>query len=101
MDLENLTQYDKPKFKEMFGLYVQETRNAMKWSEQELAKHLNLPVSDIGLIEAGQKTLSQDSFDYLRLSLNLDENEILNIARITQVQMLLEVYREINEQYPK
>ena len=101
MTLENLTQYDKPKFKELLGLYVKETRQSLKWTEQELAAHLNLPTCDILQIEAGKKTLTQDAFDYLRLSLNLNENDLSDIARITQVQMLMEFYREINEQYPK
>lgn len=101
MDLENLTQFDKRKFKELFGLRIQEIRTSLNWTSAELAAHLNIPETDIPLIEAGNKTLSQDAFDYLREALTIDEKDILNIAKITQVQMLMEVYRELNEQYPK
>ena len=101
MELDNLTQYDKRSFKKLLGLYAQETRLAYGWTLEETAERLKLPVAELKQIEAGQKTLSQTAFDYLRLSLNLDEQDLINIGRITQVQNLMDVYREINAQFPK
>ncbi len=94
-------QFDKRKFKKLFGLYVKETRQALSWSTEQAAEHLKLSGSEIRQLESGQKTLTQDSFDQLRYALSLNDQDILDIAKITQAEMLMGFHREINEHYPK
>lgn len=101
MDLKNLTQFNKRHFKKLLGIYIRETRTSIGWSLETAAEKLSLPVSELKQIESGQKTLTQTSFDYLCISLNLDDQEIYNIGKITQAQQLMEIYRELDEQFPK
>ena len=101
MELKNLTQYDKRNFKKFFGLYIKEVREALGWSTGQLGEFLKFSASEVCQLESGQKTLTQDSFDYLRLALNLNSKQLQDIARITQAEMLMGFHREVNEQYPK
>jgi len=101
MDIKNLTQFNKRAFKKMLGVYIRETRIGLGWSAEQACEKLALSATEIQQIESGQKTLTQSSFDYIRLALNLSDKEIYNIAKITQAQHLMDVYKELDEHFPK
>ena len=101
MNLENLTQFDKRRFKKLLGLYVHDTRVKLQWSIEHLAGLLEMAPAEIRKIEAGQKSLNQSEFESLSYVMALDSTELNNIAKITQVQNLMSVYKEISEHFPK
>lgn len=101
MDLENLNQYNKRLFKKFFGIYVKERRTQLKLSLEQLCQYVGMNIKSLKAVEAGQKQISQQDFDLICYHLSLDPQELVNIGKITQVQNILNVYKEIDELYPK
>lgn len=86
----------------MFGNYVKLRRNLLNKSLHEMAESLGLQdFRQLKLIEAGQKKISQEEFELLCHCLDLDPYELANIAKITQVQEILNFYKEVDALYPK
>lgn len=102
MDLENLNQYNKKLFKKFFGIYIKSRRESLGISLEDLTKSMSLKdTKTLKLIEAGTKPITQEELDLFCYYLSLDPQELLNIGKITQVQNIIDVYREIDELYPK
>lgn len=100
--LENFSQFNADLFYKLFGNYVRQKRSSLNLSFEDLsAKIYEFSSEDLKLIEAGSKTLTENQFNLLTEELKLDPSEVLNISRITQVQQIMELSREINELYPK
>lgn len=101
MDLENLSQFNKRLFKKFLGVYVKERRQQLDISVEQLAASMKFTVKDLKLIESGQKQLNQNVFDLLCNYLELDPSELINIGKVTQVQHIMDIYKEIDEHYPR
>lgn len=102
MNLENLTQFNKKHFKKFLGLYIKERRVFLDLTENQVSEWMGFSSSKtLRSIESGQKNLSQSEFDHLCYILDLNQTELLSLGKITQVQNILDLYREIDAQYPK
>lgn len=97
MNLSNLMQFDQEQFLKLFGVYLRDCRKNRGLSVEQFAKILKmLSPDEVIQLEMGLKTLSEVEFNLLCDSLNLDKKEIINIAKITQVQYLFSMQKEIN-----
>ena len=97
MDLANLAQFDQEMFFKLFGFYLKDSRMKLNRSVDDVAQLSQmLSPDDIVLIEAGLKNISQAEFNVLCETLTLDSAEIFNLAKITQVQYLINVLKETN-----
>lgn len=102
MNIENLNQFNKRLFNKYFGNYIKERRLQLGYSiEDLLKKNPTLNREAIKLIESGRRPVSQIEFDLLVDILALDQQELTNIVKLTQINKLLNIYMEINENYPK
>jgi len=101
MDLENLSQFNKRLFKKFLGIYVRERRQQLNLSIQQAAIFTGMTEKDVKLIESGQLKLTQEIFDRLRSSLELDSSELADLGKLTQVKHIMNVYKEIDEHYPR
>ena len=99
--LKSLNQFDKRLFNKFFGNYVKNSRLQVGYSLEQLSQKIqSIDVKNLKLIECGRARLDQDDLDLLCIHLQLDHQELLNIARMIQVQSLLGIYEEINSNYP-
>ena len=102
MEIDNLCQFNSKHFFQLFGLYVQSVRESFQITHQQLAANsCNFTDLDLKKIEAGEYILQNEELRILIDQLLLDETEILNLAKITQVQSIIELNREINEHFPR
>ena len=101
MDVENLNQFNKRLFKKYLGIYIQQRRVQLKLSIEQLATATSLSDKKIKLLESGQGQVSQEIFDILCKFLQLDPIELINIGKITQIQHIMDMYKEIDEHYPR
>jgi len=101
MDLENLSQFNKRLFKKFLGIYVRERRQQLDLSIQQVAAFTGITEKDMKLVESGQLKLTQEIFDRLRSSLELDSSELADLGKLTQVKHIMNVYKEIDEHYPR
>jgi transcriptional regulator with XRE-family HTH domain len=102
MDLENLNQFNKKLFKKFFGIYIKEKRIELDLTHEKLAEMMgDLDVKSIKSIETGQKAISQKDLDLFCYYLQLDQQELINIGRITQVQNILDFVKETDAFYPR
>jgi hypothetical protein len=101
VNIDNLSQYNSSQFLKLFGLYIEQRRLSFNLSVEDLV--LNTPfLSSEALkeIEAGTHPLSDEQLAAIIEILNLDESDLLNLAKITQVQSLVEISKELNEHFP-
>jgi ribosome-binding protein aMBF1 (putative translation factor) len=89
MRVEGLSQFNKQQFRQLFGLYVQEQRQQAGFSAKEIALKIGISHQTLKKIEAGTQCVSQNNFDKLREELNLDDQHIENLYRITFVDNLM------------
>jgi cyanate lyase len=102
VNIENLSQYNPPQFLKLFGLYVQERRREFKLTLENLSASTGfVPVFSLEQIESGTHALTNEELSVLIETLSLDVTDIYNLAKITQVQSLVEVSRELNERFPR
>ena len=102
MNVENLTQYNSIQFLRLFGLYVKKQRILFDLTLEELSAITNVLATDtLSQIEDGLYLFTELEFQTLVEQLKMEEIEILNLAKITQVQSIMELSREINEHFPK
>jgi len=100
MNLENLSQYNSNRFLKLLGLYIQQRRRELNLSSQEAAAKSHLSHDVFEQIELGLYQLSEDELFMLADRLYLSESEVLNLAKITQVQEIIEVTKELNANFP-
>ncbi|MCC2678593.1 MAG: hypothetical protein K0R29_1169 [Pseudobdellovibrio sp.] len=100
MNIENLSQYNSSRFLKLLGLYIQQRRQELKLTAQEAANKSQLNLVTFEKIESGQHQLTDNELVMLADRLYLSELEILNLAKITQVQEIIEMTRELNANYP-
>jgi hypothetical protein len=101
MDLENLSQFNKRLFKKFLGVYVKTRRTELKLSVEKISESMNISVKEFKNIESGQWRMNQYVFDSLSYHLAFDPNELVNICRVTQIQHIMNVCKEIDELYPR
>jgi hypothetical protein len=101
MNIENLCQYNSGQFLKLLGLYIQQRRCEMSLTVTEAALIVQMSEQELRQIELGQHDLNDDQLLTLTDRLYLAESEILNLARITQVQEIIQVTRELNANYPR
>ncbi|MBC7465663.1 MAG: hypothetical protein H7256_06680 [Bdellovibrio sp.] len=73
----------------------------MELTTEQLSEITQLSEKEIKLIEVGRHQITHQIFDTLRVCLELDPNELINIGKITQVQNIMNLYKEIDEHYPR
>ncbi len=100
LDLENLSQFNKRLFKKYLGIYISQRRADLKISLTQASSAALISEKEFKSIEAGQTKLSQNLFDRLCFAFDLDPQEIVNIGKVTQVQHILEVCKELDELTP-
>ena len=100
MILESLNQFNRRQFKRYFGLYMKRQRAELNFTAEYVAYLADIEVQDLKSIESGKKSMSQTEFDSICKYLYLDSVEIRNICKITQVQNLMNVLKEIDGLYP-
>jgi len=102
VNIENLCQFNPTRFLKLFGLYVRQSRLNCNLTLEELALNTGF-ISPLLLaeIELGRYAINNAELSKLIEALFLNDSEILNLAKITQVQNLLEVSKELNEHFPR
>lgn len=101
MDVDNLSQFNSNEFFRLLGFYVLRCRTVLKLSIEQLANETQISPLTIEQIEIGRHRLANNELRRLITALSLDESEILNIAKITQVQSIIDVSRELNANFPQ
>lgn len=97
MDLQKLTQYNEKLFFKYLGHYIAQKRQQFKLSLSELFENNELfDAYKLKSIESGELMLSQIEFDDIVDFFELDPSELLNIAKLTQVNYILELHSEID-----
>lgn len=101
MNLENLTQYNADHFYEMLGHLINLRRTELTLSLESFSESTGLGVKKLELIEKGQQILHDEELLLIAGILKLDETDLLKIAKITQVQKIMEITRELNAKFPE
>lgn len=101
MDLEKLVQFNKREFYRLFGNYIKHQRQTLALDFRHVSSLTGLPEQDLKLIECGKKKLSQAHLLALKGSLQLDDAELINLTRITQIDYILSVSKELDEFFPR
>lgn len=100
VQIDKLSSFNKRFFKKIFGLQIKRRREELGYSLEYVAELLGLTSRTFKMIEAGQKNISQHDFEALVDTFNLDSTELLEMSRITHVQYLMSLYKEIDENFP-
>jgi len=102
VNISNLNQFNPPKFFKLLGHYIKRRRTDLNLSLDDLSfKVKTLTSTQLSQIESGSLPISDEEFYLLDQYLFLEPEELLNIAKITQVQKIMEINREINDLFPK
>ncbi|MFZ3228955.1 MAG: helix-turn-helix transcriptional regulator [Pseudobdellovibrio sp.] len=101
MELETLGQFNKRLFKKFLGVYINKRRLQLNLSIEKVSELVCLSVKDIKSIESGIRALTQKQFELFCYLLKLDSAELNNMCKITQVNHIMGVYREIDEFFPR
>ncbi len=100
MNIENLCQFNSNLFLKMLGNYIQLCRNGLRLSIHEVSVKTHLSTEKLEQIEKGQYLLNDAELMTIIDRLSLDQSEIMNMAKITQVQEIIQVTRELNANFP-
>ena len=100
MQIDKLSSFNKRFFKKILGLQIQQKRHEFGYSYEHVAGLLGLTAKTVKMIESGQKGVTQDLFELLIEVFKLEPNELLEMSRITHVQYLMSLYKEIDENFP-
>lgn len=100
MQIARLSAFNKRFFKKILGRHISRKRQLLGRSCEEIADLLGLTPRSVRLIEAGHKNISQEQFEFFVNYLSLDEDELIAMSKITHVQYLMDIYKEIDENYP-
>lgn len=95
MNLAKLEQFNKHQFRKMLGLYAAEQR--LKSSSNTFFQKINKNALNPNILESfesGNLGLDQSLFQTLVDLYQLNQEEILNISRLTQVEFIFDVFRE-------
>lgn len=100
MQIDKLSSFNKRFFKKILGLQIQQKRHELGYSHEFVSDLLGLTPKAIKMIESGQKCVTQDLFELLIEVFKIDSDELLEMSRITHVQYLMSLYKEIDENFP-
>lgn len=100
MLLNKLSNFNKKDFNKLFGLYIKRRRIELGLKETDLALLTDLNLKEISLLETGRKKISEPLFETLFNVLQMDQNEVIELSKITQVQYLINLFKVIDENYP-
>lgn len=100
MQIDKLSSFNKRFFKKILGLQIQCKRHELDYTHEHVADLLGLSPKAVKMIENGQKSITQDLFETLIDVFRLEPNELLEMSRITHVQYLMSLYKEIDENFP-
>lgn len=101
MNLDNLCQFNSDLFLELLGKYICQRRMELRLSLQDASEFLQLSAAEFEQIEKGQFLLKDHHLLLIIPALSLDESEILNLAKITQVRQIMEVTKELDAGFPR
>lgn len=101
MNLENLTQYNADQFFRMLGNLIQQRRNELKLSIEGISEATGLTIKLLEQLESGSPSLQEEQLRRLLILLSVHETDLLKIAKITQVQNIMDVTRELNAKFPE
>ncbi|MBL7542928.1 MAG: hypothetical protein JNL11_03885 [Bdellovibrionaceae bacterium] len=100
MQIDKLSSFNKRFFKKILGLHISQKRREMCRSYEDVSLATGLSPRVLRMIETGHKNLSQEQFDFFISYFELDSNSLIEMSRITHVQYLMSLYKEIDENYP-
>lgn len=100
MQIDKLSGFNKRFFSKIFGLQIRQKRQEFGYSCEYVSEQLGLTTKVLKLIESGQKTVSQEQFELFRDHFKLNSNDLLELSRITHVQYMMALYKEIDANFP-
>lgn len=100
MQIDKLSSFNKQFFQRIVGLRIKQKRETLGFTRAHIAGLMALTPKALQMIETGQKNLTQEHFEFFVSYFSLDPNELQEMSRITHVQYLMDVYKEIDEDFP-
>lgn len=100
MQIEKLSAFNKRFFKKILGLQISQKRHALGRSCEDVAELLGITVRCVRMIEAGHRNITQEQFDFFVNYYDLKSEDLIEMSRITHVQYLMDIYKEIDVNYP-
>ncbi len=97
MDLHTLEQFNTASFRQMLGIHAKQSR--FKMGASHFKKNLILQDIDydqINKFELGKLQLCNKSFQSMLKLYNLNINDVLQIAKLTQIEFIFSIFRELN-----
>lgn len=100
MQIDKLSSFNERFFKKILGLQIQQKRHELGYSYEHVADLLGLTPKTVKMIENGQKGVTQNLFELLIDVFKLEPSDLLEMSRITHVQYVMCLYKEIDENFP-
>ncbi len=100
MQLEKLSVFNKRLFQKIVGLHIKQKREKFGYSREQIAELASQTPKSLQMIESGQKNLTQEQFEFFIGYFSIQTSELKEMSRITHVQYLMDVYKEIDEDFP-
>ena len=101
MELNSLTFLNKKLSFKLLGNYINKQRMLFNYSIEDLAIYLNIDPNEFRQIESGKKFLTPNQFDLLKHYLEFDENELFELTYIVESKYLINMYKVLDENFPK
>lgn len=100
MDLSRYIRFDKKYAFKILGKLIQTKRELQNKSLEELARTLQISTQKLQLIERGLNFMSQEQFNICVVDLEIKQSELQEAYYIIESHYLLNVYKELDENFP-
>lgn len=100
MDLNKYTCFDKKFAFKILGRLIQHKRELQNKSLDELAQSLQVSAQKLSLIERGLNFITQEQLDSCIADLKIQQSELQEAYYIIESNYLLNVYKELDENFP-
>jgi transcriptional regulator with XRE-family HTH domain len=101
MELNSLTFLNKKLSFKLLGNYINKKRLLFNYSIEDLSKYLNIDPNEFRKIESGKKFITQSQFDQLKQYLDFDQSELFELNYIVESKYLINMYKVLDENFPK
>jgi len=81
-------------------MHIKQKRESLGLSKEDLAQRLRVNISTYSKMEAGRLRFNENLFEEIIPILQIDEEDLLEICRISNIAYANEISKELSPNYP-